>query len=55
MKDKDKRINLRVPCYVHDWLKEKARDDSITLTELLNRIILKSKNESEALNEPRQY
>ena len=56
MKNKqDRRINLRVPCYVYEWLKEKASSDSITVTELLNRIALKYKNECEALDEPRQY
>ena len=52
---KDKRINLRLPHYIHEWLKERANRDSITVTELLNRVVIKYKDECEALDEPRQY
>ena len=55
MKAKDKRINLRVPESTYEWLKVKASDSSITMTELVNRLLLKSIKELEELNEPKQF
>ena len=52
----DKRINLRIQSIdTYEWLKQEALKQSITLTELINRVLNSYRSECESLNEPRQY
>jgi hypothetical protein len=55
MDPKHKRVNLRVPAYLHAWVKVQAELSSTTVTEYINRIILDHKSKLEAKNEPRQF
>tara|TARA_Y100000816_G_C25580221_1_gene312133 strand:- start:32 stop:196 length:165 start_codon:yes stop_codon:yes gene_type:complete len=50
---KDKRVNLRLPENLHEWLKIKAKESSISVTELINRVLIKYREEVD--NEPKQF
>jgi len=50
-----KRINLKVPSYTHAWLKQKASECSLTMTELINRILAHHIAEQEKINAPEQF
>ena len=54
MTTKPKRINLKVSAPTYEWLKQRSSELSITMTELINRLLLASIREHEEVNEPNQ-
>ena len=49
-----KRINLKVTEELYAWVKYTAKSRGLTMTELLNRI-LERQREEDRVNEPKQY